>query len=65
MSNRTIRVYDDRFAKLQTVAIHHNVPEQWTLADVFTRFGIAKHLRVYEDVDGRTRTIQPYEEWPR
>jgi len=64
MTNRTIRVYDDRFSKIREVGTHNNVPTEWTCDEILKRFGIDRHLRVYEDVDGRSRTIQPYVEWP-
>ena len=61
---RTIRVYDDRFGKITHVGTHANVPTEWTCDEILKRLGIGRHLRVYEDIDGHSRTIQPYVEWP-
>ena len=62
-SYRTIRIYDERFAGVHLVGTHRNVPTEWTTDEILKRYGIGKQFRVYEDLDGRSRTIQPYEEW--
>lgn len=63
MNTRAIRIYDDRFDKVTMIGIHKNIPSEWTTDEILKRYGIGKQFRVYEDLDGRSRTIQPYEEW--
>jgi hypothetical protein len=57
---RTIKVYDERFGGIVFVGEHKNVPEEWTVDNILKRFGIDRHLRVYQiSDDGKTRVIQP------
>lgn len=48
-----------------TIATHHRVPHGWTVDEILRRYGIDRHLTVFERIGNDVRTIQPYEEWPR
>lgn len=51
---RIIYVYDERFESgPRFVAMHKNVPSEWTGEMILNRLGLSAHLCVYEEKAGK------------